>query len=1462
MPAAGHVPFEELVRRNTGAAWVRRQWLSTAVDQALTAPPTTTPSTRLVLITGEPGAGKTGMLAGLADAHPDWLRYFIGAVDNGGREPGDIASFLLSVGHQLAHQRPELFDVERLSVVVAQHFGDVRPGASATGIRIKDLTVSPFHRTATLVVQQSADSLGGTALGVDIGTAHLEPRLLTPDNLAQLALIGPARVLLGQDPAARIVILLDALDEAAASGEAGSLLHWLATDAALPANVSIVMSSRPHSALGRLRSSRGAQLVEIDLDPGTRHVREDLLAFAGKVLGTAEVNATVEAKGLLPDQFQRRVATRASGNFLYLASYARALTDALADADDAVIGRLFDLDSLPPRLAGIYGLFVETAREQIEAFGSIRLDDAPPGRGTTAYAWETVGQPLLGVLTVAQEPLTEKQLAELSAVPVRRRHIRNIIARLRWLLDLRDGRIALYHSSVGEFLRSDLARERHEDCWVDETEWHEQIVSHYRGSAASWPQVDWSSVDRYGLAHLAHHVLKAGSRVSADAAELPCAGLLHAIRTEFGAERRFLDLVDRIAHHVAGHGLSGVGLPALMYLGVVRHQAARPSAASPPLLGLLARLGRRKEAVERATSIPPSIQRFAAIGEILRYPGPEDGGPSRADLLELLVESALTIPLDRSALVHARSAVETAAELLAPRDLDRALRLWQHGQQLGGSPSPREPDALYRAAATAEQNPYRAAALITKMAGEQWKDLLDLAQRAGHQYAADLLRRAEAALQESEPAALLLGFARLSVQWTHCDAAVGECFRTRIRAQAHEVRADERASWALLEAARLLADPDRSTARDLLAPLDTMKANGFSGGALLGAARLWNSWGEPERAAALADRYLAVFHDPWSRFEARSAAGRLSDADARSTIEEILARIPGPPSDPDAHPMAVSDRDTELATVVRRMAQYDLGRAFQIAGRIYRTNWMPSWMPRYAAAPNPLRDIQGEDRNSVLAALAHIHLDRGETTEARAILDELLVTEHAPLVGGGVFSYLHSSSPKPSATAEGNGRDDDLFGEMALHNLHNDWSARVRRRFFQDPADVVRAVELGGHGSLDTVVRRFAERLAENDRPHSLALVRSIATPEERAIGLATLHVAAHSTAAADSRHGAEAEGYSSELDDTLTKVPRRRWTIDDGPDGEALAYLRPDHRLRFELAARAKYTCRDDLDAIRDLPYLYHAALSSFLASVSADYAEAQVRSAPVHPSFEEVHRRNLRMSQEFHASGLLIDITQAIAAFHEYRASRKTPGRPSRASEVKFANPLYAAVVDLMTSDPGPGSAFEQRVRRLWEQGTPSPAVAGLLVFAAEARPEHRNELLSLARQLVLAADSGTLAGQETLAMLAASPLLGPLVEPAALFRTAASPMDTKADLFAVALARDPAVAMSMFYEVLSHSWRDAMTLLERVADKLPDLLDPSAMAALGSAIGRGLGVTSPAAGLPDVIDGVYLAELIESG
>ncbi|MFE2722656.1 hypothetical protein [Kitasatospora sp. NPDC059327] len=219
---------------------------------------------------------------------------------------------------------------------------------------------------------------------------------------------------------------------------------------------------------------------------------------------------------------------------------------------------------------------------------------------------------------------------------------------------------------------------------------------------------------------------------------------------------------------------------------------------------------------------------------------------------------------------------------------------------------------------------------------------------------------------------------------------------------------------------------------------------------------------------------------------------------------------------------------------------------------------------------------------------------------------------------------------------------------------------------------------------------------------------------------------------------------------------------------------------------------------------------------------------------------------------------ITQAAGAFHEFRASRMLPGHSSRAAEARITNPLYAAAVEALTTGAGTGSAFEQRARQLLDGGTPPSAVSGLLVFAADARPDLQSKLRELADHVIASVDSDTLRGQEALAVLATSPLLSPLVNSTLLFRRANCRTGDMARLFAAVLASEPAVALSTFYEVLSHSWRDAMTLLEQAASELPDLVGADAMATIGSAIARGLEATSPDATLPTVVDGIWLTEL----
>jgi len=53
---------------------------------------------RFVLLTAEPGAGKTSLMASLARQHPDWLRYFIRRDSQTPLSGGDARSFLLAIG--------------------------------------------------------------------------------------------------------------------------------------------------------------------------------------------------------------------------------------------------------------------------------------------------------------------------------------------------------------------------------------------------------------------------------------------------------------------------------------------------------------------------------------------------------------------------------------------------------------------------------------------------------------------------------------------------------------------------------------------------------------------------------------------------------------------------------------------------------------------------------------------------------------------------------------------------------------------------------------------------------------------------------------------------------------------------------------------------------------------------------------------------------------------------------------------------------------------------------------------------------------------------------------------------------------------------------------------------------------------------------------------------------------------
>ncbi|MEU2738211.1 ATP-binding protein [Streptomyces sp. NPDC007095] len=1469
--------FEDVVRARTEADFVEREWLYDEIERALDAD-----RGQYVLVTGEPGTGKTSLLAGMARAHPERLRYFFRRDSRIALTGGDIQSFLLSIGHQLARVRPELFKLEHLEVVIKQHIESVEAEGRVVGIRIEDLSVSPFHRTAILEVEQRVGTLSGEAHAVEIGSARLEPRLLDPDNLAHLALIGPAQVLAAQDPEARIVILLDALDEIAdddTTAPREGLLHWLARSPELPANVKVVITSRPHSGLRLFRAAREDRLTDVVIDAGSPQVVNDLHTYANRVLETDAVIAAERSRGNLPGSTKRYAVHRAAGNFLYLATYARALIDAAGKQNDEMVDRLLVFSGVPGNLPGLYGFFVELVREELAPW--------PRGPGGPSSGWEGVGLPIIGVLTVAREALSEDQLTALSGTPVREEPARKVLESLRWLLERRSDRIAFFHTSVGEFLAGKEAQEKHPECWVDESRWHERIVRHYRGAAPGWVEVDWTQVDRYGLAHLVAHLLKAGPGSFDEALDLVCPGLRKAVRIEFGAEGRFLELVDSIAHHVADTAPVATGLPAMTYLAVVRHQAAQSSGAlTPRAIGLLARMDRLKEALEHAAGIRPSLWQFTAFAEILQYAHPKPGDPSPDDLLDLLVESALTIPRRGGFYGNrdAERAAEAAARLVAPHDLERALRLWRHGRDAATRESlpEEEPDAVYRAAVAAEQDVDKARSLLDRISGERWADYLDLAERTAPARALELLRAAESCLATVDPATRVLALARLASAWAAHNPDMSRRFLAEVRAQVFDAGDERELAPRLAEAAGVLADVDRTTARFLLARLDTAVLDGISQRAILDGVRLWTRWERPERARTLADRYLAKALGDWERLDVMKALGRSSRAKELRLVEGIYAALPEPPADLTAYAWRSSDRDDQLIRVVRTMAEYDVGRAEQMARGIAGTTWGDDWYDRdwaLAATAGPAQEILGDDRYSVLAGIAHLRVTRGQGRQAAALLQELLErgeTPTPPRGGAGVGADFASSLP---ASGEPPARNDleqmNPLGFGAMFNLSHAWAARVRDHFFRDPADVVRAVELYSSGNAARVVRRLAERLAHRDRSVAGAVVGSLADPGERAIGFAELHRAAHGPVSSYSHHWPEADEFSKEVDRALGELPRYRWTVSDThvAEQEAWAYARPDHRVRFELAVRALGCRAEDGKAIRDLTCLSFTQLFSQRVWISEAYAADVIDKKGPQEPFARMHLENLSLQHDLNRRDLA-EIMAAACAYHEYRIAREVPKRRIRTPKVRLDNPVYAAAVDLVRPAPGAplSPSFIERLRKLLDAGT-LPAAAELLAFAADVRPENRHTLRELATEVIAKAGDGSALGVDALAALAVSPVLGDLVDPVGLLREAERcdprypfyewiPRHVVVRLFPVLLERAPAVALRKFYESASGDWSSAMWLLEHAPDALLKALGTGAAATLGSAIDRGLACTSPEGVAPDVVDGVRLAQLVATG
>jgi WD40 repeat protein len=495
--------FAELIRDRTGLNFVAREWLYTAIERSC-APA----HVRYVLVTGEPGAGKTSLMAGLALRNAGYLRYFVRRDSLSRPEDVSLAEFLLEIGHQFVQQRPELFISQGFDVSVEQDIGTVSAGGRVVGLQADSVVSSPFAATAKLRLAQRVATNDGEVIGLAVKTLTSDPRLERPEILARLALTDPAEQLLRDDPDARIVLLVDGLDELASTPGGDELLEWLTAGPELPSNVRLVLTSREHEALERLRRGRPGTLAQIPIDPTSPQVAADLARYADLTIGELPIVDHLRGQGLELNDFLGRLVRRAAGNFQYLAVYHRALDDALRLGDDSAVARLTGFDTLPSGLADLYGVLMTTLRTGLARMGQVGTAESAASR---PEAWREVARPILGVLTVAVEPLALGELVDLAGVGASREAVGDVLRRMRWLLEVRDGCFTLFHGSLAEFLRAEDPADPDAASWaVDTVYWHRQIVRHYLGDTGSLKQADWRSAGRYALTHLAHHAAEAG----------------------------------------------------------------------------------------------------------------------------------------------------------------------------------------------------------------------------------------------------------------------------------------------------------------------------------------------------------------------------------------------------------------------------------------------------------------------------------------------------------------------------------------------------------------------------------------------------------------------------------------------------------------------------------------------------------------------------------------------------------------------------------------------------------------------------------------------------------------------------------------------------------------------------------------------------------------------------------------
>jgi hypothetical protein len=500
------------VDKELNPRFVERDWLKRQVEGKLADL-----ACRFVLLTAEPGAGKSAFMAWLANQHPNWCRYFIRRDQRNRLSDVGSYSFLLQIGFQLAATYPDLFKQEQVRIVIEQRIGTAA-NSEIVGAEIEKMFASPFYKQVIQIQQQVTHSKDTNVTGVRIGGFYATERDLPIENLQFMALFDPARAMLKQVqeaidyPHQQIVVLVDALDELRYQDSELSLLKWLTNCPELPANLRFVLTCRPDDDL--LRAFRGSQqgrIQEISIAEEDPDVEKDLTRYTRFLIETPEVNQALVEMHQDSDAFTHQAITKANGNFGYLGAIGRAVDETIRQNQPDLLREILKLSELPDTLQDLYAFFLSKIKDAV-AREKVPVEDAEGEIGFVPV-WSVVYKPILGILSVAIEPLTPTQIQKLGLIQAEFDYVTGAIERLRQFLDQVGNCYRLYHSTLPEFFTSPKTKERtdYAYCYVDAVKQNQRIVNFYQTGKKSWAEVNLQKIaeDDYGRKHLAQHLVKA-----------------------------------------------------------------------------------------------------------------------------------------------------------------------------------------------------------------------------------------------------------------------------------------------------------------------------------------------------------------------------------------------------------------------------------------------------------------------------------------------------------------------------------------------------------------------------------------------------------------------------------------------------------------------------------------------------------------------------------------------------------------------------------------------------------------------------------------------------------------------------------------------------------------------------------------------------------------------------------------